>query len=130
MKGGRLVFMALFRCGSGSAGAGYNYLKTASLTVSSKKATITGLTAGKEYYLILAYGWTNTNFSAELSSISGGSNLTKIESATEKTAQSLTAAIVQSVYTFTATGTSAEMTFSSVSTSYSFVCRAFLFESV
>ncbi len=122
--------MALFRCGSGgsSGGGGYEYLKTENLAVSSKNANISGLTIGKSYILILAYAWTNTNYTAELYGMSGGSNLTEIEHGTERVSSSVGAYINHSVHTFKATSTTASIQFATASNSFN--CRAFLFESV
>lgn len=121
--------MALFRCGSGgSSGGGYNYLKTENLSVSSKNANITGLTPGKSYIIILAFSWSNTNYSAELASAGGTSNLTKIESGQEKVSSSVAAYLNHSAYSFTATSSLASLQFSSSSNSFN--CRVYVFESV
>ncbi len=120
--------MALFRCGSGSSGSGYNYLSTTSITVTSRSGVISGLTSGKSYYMIVDYAWSNNNFNAEISAASNTTGLTKIASNQEKVSSSVAAYLNSSVYTFTATSTSSGLTFSSFGTSAANV-RITLFES-
>ena len=117
--------MAYFRCGGGSGGGGYTYLKTEALAVSSKNVNITGLTSGKTYYIVISYAWTNTNYSAELTTIGGASNVTKVTSGSQKASSSVTAYDNYSVYTFKATSGTASVQFSSASSSFNAVFTVF-----
>lgn len=119
--------MAFIRAGSGgSSGDSYKLSSTKTIRFSSKVGSLTGLTSGKSYMLIIAFGWSNTNFNAELASATNTSNLVKVNSGTEAVGPSY-CNTYWSIYTFTATSTSSTLTFSSMSSSNSDV-RIFLFE--
>ena len=105
---------------------GYDYKTTKTVSFSSKTGTLTGLTSGKKYYLIISFGWSNGNYKAELASATNTSGLTKVASGVDAVGTTY-CNTNWSVYTFTATGTSSTLTFSSMSNSTSAV-RVFLFE--
>lgn len=124
--------MAFFRCSSGGGSGGDNYVfsKTEKITFSSKAGTLSGLTSGKSYMLIIDFGWSNANYSAELASATNTSGLTKVNSGVDVvTTQTNYANTNWSIYTFTATSTSSKLTLSSMS-SASCGIRVFLFEKV
>ena len=106
---------------------GYDYKTTKTISVSSKSASLTGLTSGKEYYMFVSYAWTNTNYNAEISSMTNTTNLTKVDSGRDRPTSSLAAYENWSLYTFKATSTSSTITFSTTATS-AFTARVLLFE--
>lgn len=121
--------MAWIRGSSGGVlPCGYQLLKTEKLTFSSKTATLTDLTVGKEYMLIIAFGWSNTNYKAELASATNTTGLTKVNSGVDAVGPTY-CNTNWSIYTFTATSTSSTLTFSSMASTASNV-RIFLFEKV
>ena len=106
---------------------GYDYKTTKTISVSSKSASLTGLTSGKEYYMFVSYAWTNTNYNAEISSMTNTTNLTKVDSGRDRPTSSLAAYENWSLYTFKASSTSSTITFSTTATS-AFTARVLLFE--
>lgn len=120
--------MALFRCGSGgsSGGDSYTFSTTKAVRFTNRAGSLTGLTSGKSYMLIIAFGWSNTGYKAELSSATNTTGLTKVDSGVEAVGQTY-CNTNWSIYTFTATSTSSTLTLSSMSTNASDV-RIFLFE--
>lgn len=120
--------MALFRCSSGGGGGGDNYTfsTTKAVSFNNKAGTLTGLTNGKSYMLIIAFGWSNTSYKAELSSATNTTDLTKVNSGVEAVGQTY-CNTNWAIYTFTATSTSSTLTFSSMTSSASTI-RVFLFE--
>lgn len=122
--------MALFRCGGGgSAGGGYQYLTTKTITVTNKSGTLSGLTSGKSYYMMVDYPWTNTNFDAIIVGGSSVSSFTKVTNNQDKVNSTTAAYLNSGVYTFTATSSSTGLTFSNITNTASTV-RVTLFESL
>lgn len=121
--------MAFFRSSSGSGGSGYQLLKTEQLTFSSKTATLTGLTVGKEYMLIFSFGWSNLNAGADakLASATNTQDLTLVDSAQESCGTTY-CNTYWSIYTFKATGTTSVLTKSGTPNNGNL--RLFLFEKV
>ena len=122
--------MAYFRCGSGGSSGGDSYTLSTTKTVrfTSKAGSLTDLTSGKSYMLIIAFGWSNTNYKAELASATNTTGLTKVNSGVDVVGQT-SCNTNWSIYTFTATSTSSTLTFSSMGSVTSDV-RIFLFEKV
>ena len=107
--------------------SGFDYLTTKTISVSSKTASLTGLTSGKEYYMMVDYAWTNTGYNADITSMTNTTNLTKISSTTDRTYSGAAAYTNHSIYSFKATGTSSTITFTTTSAN-SQTFRVTLFE--
>lgn len=92
--------------------SGYTLLKTEQLTFSSKTATLTGLTVGKEYMLIISFGWSNNNTgtNCQISSITNTSDLTLVDGGIVEYNGTQYCYTAWCIYTFTATGTSGVIT--------------------
>lgn len=123
--------MAFFRCSSGSGSSGgdnYTLSTTKTVRFTNRVGSLTGLTNGKPYMLIIAFGWSNANFKAELSSATNTTGLTKVYSGVDVVGTTY-CNTNWSIYTFTATSTSSTLTLSSMGTSASDI-RIFLFEKV
>ena len=122
--------MAWIRASAGGGGGGggdsYVFSSTQKIRFSSRVGLLTDLTPGKSYMLIIAFGWSNSNYSAKLASASNTTNLAEVNSGTDAVGTTY-CNTDWSIYTFTATGTSSTLTFSSMSSADSDV-RIFLFE--
>ena len=111
----------------GGGDKGYNLLKTEKAVCSNREFAINGLTNGKEYMLIISYGWSNTNISTlNIASATNTSNLTRKDGVNEYNGTQY-CNTWWCIYTFIATGTSTTITYASgVPTTTQ--CRYFLFE--
>ena len=114
--------------GAGGSG-GYQLLKTEQLTFSEKIATLTGLTPGKGYMLILSFGWSNANTgtNCRLTSITNTTDLTDVETGTEYNGTQY-CYTHWCIYTFKATGSSGTITKETAPSNPK--ARCFLFEKV
>lgn len=106
---------------------GYAYLTTKTISVSNKVGSLTGLTAGKEYYMIVDYAWSNANYNADITSMTNTSDLAEVSSTQERVTGNVAAYLNQSIHTFKATSTSSNITFTTMSTS-GLTVRVTLFE--
>ena len=121
--------MAFFQFSSGGTSAGYQLLKTEQLTFSNKVATLTGMTPGKEYMLILSFGWSNINTgtNCRISSITNTTDLTDVDTGMEYNGTQY-CYTHWCIYTFKATGSSGDITKETAPSAPK--ARCYLFEKV